>query len=103
MAMKHTKWQKYIQNGHIICQLFLFQGPQNFFPNFWGFGLKIYHLATLLARRGKRVDTDDGDNRRNSLAPENKRKTKRSRVESQAWSQSYDFEIYNHTASVVEG
>jgi hypothetical protein len=43
MAIKYTKWQLYITNGHNIYQ---FKGPRKFIQ-FEILGLKIFHLATL--------------------------------------------------------
>jgi hypothetical protein len=41
LAMKCTKWPKYIPNGQIIYQPFQFQGPPKF-TQIVIFGLKIY-------------------------------------------------------------
>jgi hypothetical protein len=47
MAIKYTKWPEYIPNVHRIYQAFLFKGPPKF-TQIRIFGLKIYHLATLV-------------------------------------------------------
>jgi hypothetical protein len=46
MAIKYTKWPKYIPIGHKIYQHFPVRGPTKF-TQIWIFGLKIYNLATL--------------------------------------------------------
>jgi hypothetical protein len=49
---KYTNWQKNTPNGRKIHKHHPLPDPQKF-TQIWIFGLKIYHLATLLAwRRG---------------------------------------------------
>jgi hypothetical protein len=51
MALKYTKWPKYIPNGHKSYQhLSLQDTPIS--TQSWIFGLKIYDLATLEPSRG---------------------------------------------------
>jgi hypothetical protein len=47
MAIRYTKWLSNIPNDHKIYQQFPFQGPPKY-TQIWIFGLKTYHLATLL-------------------------------------------------------
>jgi hypothetical protein len=47
MAIKNTKWQQYIPNGHRKNKLVSFQGPREF-TQIWIFGQKTCHLATML-------------------------------------------------------
>jgi hypothetical protein len=47
MAIKYTKWPQNIPNGRKICQHFQLQDPP-IFTQIRIFGLKIYHLATLI-------------------------------------------------------
>jgi predicted alpha-1,6-mannanase (GH76 family) len=43
----YTKIQPKIPNDHKILQIFPTSRPSKIFKN-WNFGMKIYHLATLL-------------------------------------------------------
>jgi hypothetical protein len=48
IAVKYTyQMAVYIQNGHKLCEPFPFRDPPKFTKIFF-FGLKIYHLATLV-------------------------------------------------------
>jgi hypothetical protein len=52
MVTDYTKCPKYILNCHRAYQPFQFQGPRKF-TQIGIFGLKIYHLATLIPDRKK--------------------------------------------------
>jgi hypothetical protein len=54
MAIKYTKWTQYIPNGHGLFLHFLFQCLPKF-TQIRIFGLKIYHLETLIELSGKAV------------------------------------------------
>jgi hypothetical protein len=47
MTIKYAKWPKCIPNGHKIYQQFPVKGPPKFIQ-IEIFGIKIYHLVTLL-------------------------------------------------------
>jgi hypothetical protein len=47
MAVISSKWPKYVPNGHKIYLNFPFQGPPKF-TKIGIFGMKIYHLASLV-------------------------------------------------------
>jgi hypothetical protein len=47
MSIKYTKWAWNIPNGHKIYKHLAMQDPQKF-TQICIFGMKIYHLATLL-------------------------------------------------------
>jgi hypothetical protein len=49
MAIKYTKWPWNIPNGREIYQHLSLHHPPKF-TQIWNFGLKIYHLATLIFR-----------------------------------------------------
>jgi hypothetical protein len=47
MAIRYTKWQLHRPNGHKICQHLSLRDTTKFTQN-GIFGVKIYHLATLV-------------------------------------------------------